>query len=91
MRNLNRLLNECGNVPTQIEQRMHFDCGFVLAKLRPWKNRQAKIDGCRVQGVETLIHFDADGIIDIQRTGDRNQNLCEVRVDAPVAQFIGVG
>jgi len=38
-----------------------------------------------------LIEFGTDRIIGIQRAGDCDENLCKVRVDAPVAKFIGVG
>ena len=33
----------------QVEQRMHLDRAFVLAELRPRKQRKAQIDGGRIQ------------------------------------------
>src|SRR5712691_1873786 len=83
--------DERWNVPAQIEQRMHFDGGFMFAKLRPGKEGKTKINCCRVQSVETLIQFDADRIVGVQRPCNRNENLCEVRIDSPVTQFVGIG
>src|SRR5664279_1426589 len=34
-----------GYVAVQIQQGMHLDGGLALAKLRPWKQRQAQING----------------------------------------------
>src|ERR1017187_10574159 len=49
-----------GIFPMQIEQRVHFDGSLLLAKLRPGKQRQAEIDGGRVQRVDACWRV-ADG------------------------------
>ena len=38
-------VNEGGDRAMQIEQRVHFDSGLMLAESGPWKKRQTKIDG----------------------------------------------
>jgi hypothetical protein len=38
-------------VTVQVEERMHFDGGLVLAESSPGKQRQAEIDGGGIQGV----------------------------------------
>src|ERR1019366_1832381 len=40
-----------GDIAMKVEQRMHLDGGFVLAEPRPRKQRQAEIDGGRVQRI----------------------------------------
>ena len=61
-----------GDIAMQVQQRMHLHRGFVLAKLGPGKQRKAKIDGGRIQSVQTLIQIHADGIVGIQRPCDRD-------------------
>ena len=40
-----RNMNEGWNIAAQIEQRMQLDCSLGRTKRRPWKQRQAQIDG----------------------------------------------
>jgi hypothetical protein len=51
---------------------MHLDRGFVLAKFGPGKQREAKIDGGRIQSVQIL----GSSSISVQRgaTGHRQQS-----------------
>jgi hypothetical protein len=79
-----------GDVAVQVQQRVHFDGGFVLAKFGPGKQRKAQVDGGRVQRVQTLIQLDADRIGRIQRPRDSDQHLSEVGVDAPVMRVVGI-
>src|SRR5207245_10655353 len=62
--------NECGDVATQIEQRVHLDRAFGLSELGPWKQRQTEIDGRRIQRVESLVQFDTSRIFGVKRSGD---------------------
>src|ERR1019366_3185785 len=80
-----------GDVAVQVQQRVHFDSGFVLAKLGPGKQRKAQVDGGRVQRVQTLIQIYTDRIGRIQRPRDADQHLREVGVDAPVMRVVGIG
>ena len=80
-----------GDVAVQVQKSVHLDGGFVPAELGPREQRQAQIDGGRVQRVQTLIQIHADGIGGIQRSRHADEHLCEVGVDAPVVGVIGVG
>jgi hypothetical protein len=70
---------------------MHLDGGLVPAKLRPRKQRQAQVDGGRIQSVQALLQIDANRIAGIQRPGDGDQNLCEIGEDPPITRFVRVG
>ena len=70
---------------------MQFHGGLGLSKARPRKQRQAQVDGRGVQCVDGLVQIDAEGFPRIQPAGDANQGLRELRVDAPIAGFVGVG
>lgn len=43
----------------KVEQRMHLHCRLGGAKQRPRKERQAQIDGRRIQRVRRVLQFDA--------------------------------
>ena len=80
-----------GDVAMQVEQGVHLHSSFVPAELGPPEQRQAQVDGGRVQSVETLIQIHADRIAGVQGPRDANQDLREVGIDAPVARLVGVG
>src|SRR6266851_4132193 len=61
-----------GDIAVQIQQRVHLHGRFVLAKPGPRKQRETKIDGGRIQSVQTLMQFHTDGIMSIQRSCDSN-------------------
>ena len=55
--------DEWGNVAVQVEQSMHLDGGLAPAKIRPRKQRQAQVDGGRIQSVQALLQIDANRVI----------------------------
>src|SRR5262245_62071620 len=65
--------------------------GLVPAELSPWKQRQTKIDGRRIQGVDDLLEFHAEGFVDIQFARERDQFFCEIGVDSPIPNLISIG
>jgi hypothetical protein len=75
----------------QVEQRVHLHRAFVVTKLRPGKQRQAKIDGGGIQCVQAVVKIHADGIGGVEWPCDADQDLREVGKDAPVTRFVGVG
>ena len=77
-----------GDVTPQLQQRVHLEGGLVPAELGPGEQREAQIDGGRVQSVETLIEIHADRIAGVQRPRDANQDLGEIGIDPPVAEAI---
>jgi len=84
-------VNETGNAATQIQQRMHLHRRFGRSKMRPWKHRQAQIDGGRVQCVHGIGEIQTQVLADVKRPGLSDQAMGEFGVDVPVAQFVGVG
>src|SRR5437867_11778001 len=80
-----------GDVTVQVQQRVHLDGGFVLPEFSPREQRKAQIDGGRVQRVQALIQLYTDRISRMERLGQANQDLREVRVDAPGVRFVGIG
>src|SRR5271155_1282777 len=71
------------DIAAQIEQRVQFDRGLGRPKRRPRKYRQTQIDGRRIQRIDRILQVDPEGLVDIQRSGDGDQALGEVGVDAP--------
>jgi len=61
-----------GNIAVQVQQRVHFNRCLVLAKFRPGKQRETKVNRGRVQSVQTLVQLHSDGIVSIQRSCDRD-------------------
>ena len=78
-------------IAAQIQQRVEFHCALVLAKLRPRKQRQAKIDRGGVQGVNRLTQFQGEWPVGVQLSSDANEDLCKIAVNPPRPRFVGVG
>ncbi len=57
--------DQCGNAAAQIHQRMEFDRSFALAEMSPRKERQTKIDGGRIEGINRLFQFDTKVFVGI--------------------------
>jgi len=84
-------VNESGNIPAQIEQRMQLDGCLGRAEHRPRKYRQTQIDSRGVERVDSFLQIDAEGLLRIQRPGDADQALGKIGIDAPVAYRVGIG
>jgi hypothetical protein len=82
---------EGGDVAAQIEQGMEFDRRLGALERRPGEQRQAEIDGGGVERIDGLVEIDAEAVIDVEASGDADQGLGEVGMDAPVALLVGVG
>src|ERR1035437_2147755 len=80
-----------GDVAMQIQQGVHLDGALMLAKLGPWEQRQAQVDGRGIQRVEAVRQVHADGIAGIKWPGDTDQDLREVGIDPPVMALVGIG
>ena len=83
--------DERGDIAMQVEQRMHLHRAFVLAEPGPRKQRKAQIDGGRIQHVQALIEVYADRIGGIERPRNVDQDVSEVRKDAPITRLVCVG
>ena len=80
-----------GDIAVQVQQRVHLHRAFVLAKLRPRKQRETEVDGGRIQRVEAVVQIHAHRIFGMKRSGDADQVLREIGEDAPVVSLVGVG
>lgn len=79
------------NVPAQIYKGVEFYSTFASPELGPWEKRQTKVYRCRVQGIDGLIQFDAEGIGGVKISGFCDEGLSEIGVKSPIPVLIGVG
>lgn len=79
-----RDMNEAGNIAAQIQQRVHLYRRFGGTEQRPGKQRQAPIDGGRIQRINRFreIHLQTVRRIELPRLRDQPSRKC--RPDAPV-------
>ena len=80
-----------GNRAPQIQQGMQLHSRFVPAKLRPRKQRQAKVDGSGIQGISGLLQLHAKIVVGIKAAGSVDQHLSKIGVDPPIPNLIGIG
>ena len=83
-------VDEGGNTPAEVQQRMEFHRGLALAKARPGEQREAEVDRRRIEDVGRLRQFDPEVVPGIQVPGVGNEHLGEVGVDAPVPFLVGI-
>ena len=86
-----RDMNESGNVATQIQQSVQFDCRLGAAERCPWKQRKTQVDGRRIQGVNGIVQIDAKAVVAIKLACAPDEQCGQVRPDVPDAPFVGIG
>ena len=79
------------DVPMQIQKGMEFYCPFAFPELGPGEKGQTEVDGRRIQGIDRLIQFDAEGIGGVKFPGFGDEDLSEVGINPPVPGLIGMG
>lgn len=79
-----------GNVAVQIQKGVHFYGALPFPELGPGKQRQTKIDGCRIQDINGLFQFDAEGIGGVKFSGLSDEDFGKVGIDTPISELIGV-
>lgn len=52
---------------------MEFDRALVLAKARPGEERQAQIDGGRVEGIDRMRQFQTEAVLGVELAGCLDQ------------------
>ena len=70
---------------------MQFDGGLGLAEVCPGEHGQAQVDGGGVEGVDGVIEFQSQVVLGIQGSGETDEGVSEVGIEAPVALLVGVG
>ena len=86
-----RNMDESWDVAAQVEQRMKLDGGLGGTEQRPRENGKAQVDGRGVEREDGVVEFQAQLFLGIERTRDADQLLGKLRIDPPVALFVGVG
>ena len=84
-------VNEAGDAPAQIQQRMHLHRRLGRSEMRPWKHRQTQVDGSRVQRVHHIAQIQPQVFLGVKHSGLSDQPLGEFLVDTPVAPLVGIG
>jgi len=79
------------DVATQVQERVQRNSRFGRTKRRPRKHRQTQVDGAGIQSVDRVVEIDTERFASIETTGDTDERLSEVGVDAPVAALVGIG
>src|SRR5664279_271967 len=80
-----------GKVALESQQGVEFDGGLMLPKRGPRKEREAEVNGGRVQRIGGGLEFKTERLIGVERGGLLDEDLGEVGKNAPVAIFVGVG
>ena len=80
-----------GDSAAQVQQGMQFDSRFGLTEVRPGEHGQAQVDGGGVEGIDGIIEFQPQVFVGIPRSGQANQGVGKVGVEAPVALRVGMG
>ncbi len=85
-------VDEGGNVPVQVEERVQLDGALRLPEARPGEQRQAEVDRRGVERVCGIPDVKAGKrVIGVGVPGDVDGMLREVGVDLPVAGPVGIG
>lgn len=79
------------NRAPEIEQRVQLDGSLVLTKRCPRINRQTKVDGGRIEGVDSCIQIDSQRFVGVKRSSDPNQVLSKVGIDLPGPRGVRIG
>ena len=84
-------VDDLGDAPPQVEQRVQLDRPLVRPEAGPREERQAEIDGRRVEGVHRGRQVHPEGLGRVEGFGGADQPLGEVGVDPPVAPLVRIG
>ena len=69
---------------------MQFNGAFGGAEAGPGKDGQAQVDGGGIEGVDGVVEFQSQVFVGIQGSGECDEGLGEVGVDAPVAVWLAL-
>jgi len=84
-------VDEAGNGTTQVHQGVHLHGRLCGAEQGPREGGQTQIDRGGIQGIDRLLHIQHTGFQCVQLARLSDQNLGELRVHPPIAQFVGIG
>jgi len=78
-------------VSMQGQQRVQLDGCFRLPEFGPRKQREAQVDGCRVQCIRRTGQFCSERFSRVEMAGLSDQDVGKVAEDSPIPIFVGVG
>ena len=84
-------VDEGWNTTSQVQQCVELDGGLGFAKGSPVEQAQAQIDGGGVQGVDRVLEFEPQVLVQIKFASSPNQNCGQVGPNAPVSGLVGIG
>ena len=84
-------VDEAGDIAAQVEQRMHLHRRLGGAKQRPGKERQAQVDGRRIQRVRRVRQLEAKAVAEVERARLHAQALGKFGMDTPIPRLGGIG
>ena len=79
------------DIASQVLKRVQLDSCFGGTERGPRKQRQAQIDGSGIESINGVFQVDSKRLVGIEPSRHRDQTLCEIAVDPPVASCVGVG
>ena len=79
------------NRASQVHLGMEFDGPFVLPKRGPREKGETEIDCRGIQGISRLVQLQPEVLVHIQLSGNFDQHLSKVGVDAPIPSFVCIG
>ena len=83
-------LDKSGNRASQIEEGVQLDGPLLFAESSPGKKGQAQIDRGGIERINGLIQLESKILAPVECARSVDENLSEVGVDAPIADFVGV-
>ena len=84
-------VNEARDVAAQIDKRVKLDCRFGRTKWCPRKQHQTQIDRRSIERVDGVLQIHPEGFVHIEAARGSDQMLRDLRMNAPIARFVGVG
>src|SRR5271163_4725448 len=86
-----RDVDEARDAAAQIQERVHLHRGFGRAEMGPGEDRQAQVDGRRVERIDGAGEIQPEILFGIELPSLADQSLGQFGMNAPVAPFIGIG
>lgn len=80
-----------GDVAPEVQKGMELDRRLVFAKRCPREDRKTQIDNRCIEGVDGLVEFRPEVLVDVQCSCGLNERLSKIGIDLKVAGFVGVG
>jgi hypothetical protein len=74
----------------QVQKSVHFYGALPFPELGPGKQRQTKIDGGRIQSVNGLFQFAAEGIGSVKFSGLSDKAFGKIGINPPISDLIGM-